>query len=284
MKLALPAATLLTGALTLGLGLCGLPVQAFQDKDVAKEEKKEGPKEEKIDVSGGAEIFKAEEELKKDDPKDKERTESAHHSYSLPLRGGKTYVIECTSKEVDSFLRLEDASGKKLAEDDDGAGYPDARIVFKCPKTDNYRIIVTTYGKGAEKAEFGNYGNYALVVRLIGKGGGTLALRNGKAEINDQLTAKNPKDTVRQNHHCKIHTIHFQAGKTYQIDMISGALDSYLRLEDADMKQLAQDDDGGGFPNARITFTCQKAGTYRIICTTFAPGETGPYTLKVAQQ
>jgi hypothetical protein len=279
MRLALPAAALVMAA--LALGLYRLPAQAFQDK----EEKKEGPKEEKIDVTGGVEILHAEEELTKTDPKDKERTDSAHHQYSLPMRGGKTYVIECTSKEIDSYLRLEDASGKKLAEDDDGAGYPNARIIFKCPKSDNYRIFVTTYGKGAEKAEFGNYGNYTLTVRQAGKAGaGSLALKNGKAEINDKLTVNNPKDTVRQAHYCKIHTINLQAGKNYQIDMISGDLDSYLRLEDSNKQQLAEDDDGGGFPHARIIFNCQKAGVYRIICTTFAPGATGAYTLKVAQQ
>jgi hypothetical protein len=98
-------------------------------------------------------------------------------------------------------------------------------------------------------------------------------------EQQDRLTKDDPRDTVRTNMYCKRYPIHFKAGKTYQIDMVSNqgkpvVLDPYLRLEDA----------GGGFPNARIVFPCQKAGTYCIICTTFAPNTTGPYTLTVQER
>jgi hypothetical protein len=276
MKTVLRTAALLPAALAVGLVLHALPAQAFQDKE------KVGDKKEKLDLTGGVEILRAEGELLKTDPKDRERTDSAHHQYCLPLVGGKTYVIECKSKEIDSFLRLEDASGKKLAEDDDSAGYPDARIVFKCPRSDTYRVIVTTYGKGAEKAEFGNYGTYTLSVRMPGKGG--LAFRNGRATVDGQIAQTDARDKVRQGSFCKVYKIALKAGKTYQIDMVSAQLDSYLRLEDAAGQQLAEDDDGGGFPNARIVFNCQKNGEYRIIATTFAPGATGAFTLTVQQQ
>jgi WD40 repeat protein len=106
----------------------------------------------------------------------------------------------------------------------------------------------------------------------------------GSFKKQDQLTETDPKDTVRRNMHAKKHTVHFKAGKTYQIDMVSGAIDPYLRLEDANGRQLAEDDDGGGFPNARIIFDCQQGGVYRIICTSFNPNETGPFTLTVREQ
>jgi hypothetical protein len=78
----------------------------------------------------------------------------------------------------------------------------------------------------------------------------------------------------------KVHEVKMAAGKSYQIDLVSGNFDSFLRLEDEDGKQLAQDDDGGGFPNARIMFKAPKDGMYRIIATTF-DGKTGAYTLTV---
>ena len=43
------------------------------------------------------------------------------------------------------------------------------------------------------------------------------------------------------------------AGKTYTIDMVSKQIDSYLRLEEASGKQLAEDDDSGGNLNAKLT-------------------------------
>ena len=69
--------------------------------------------------------------------------------------------------------------------------------------------------------------------------------------------------------------------KTYQIDMISNQFDAYLRLEDSKGNQLAEDDDSGGNLNAQILFTPTKADDYRIIATTFGPGATGIYQLKV---
>jgi serine protease Do len=61
-------------------------------------------------------------------------------------------------------------------------------------------------------------------------------------------------------------------------------MDSFLRLEDAKLRQLAQDDDSGGNRNARIMFPCQRAGTYRIICTSFNEGATGNFTVQVAEK
>lgn len=110
-----------------------------------------------------------------------------------------------------------------------------------------------------------------------------LELKDGSAKVNSVLTAKDAKDTVRPNP-SKVFTVELQAGQAYQIDMIrlgkKSQIDPYLRLEDSKNKQLAQDDDSGGFPNARIIFNCTENGTYRIICTSFA-GTTGAFTLSV---
>jgi serine protease Do len=81
-----------------------------------------------------------------------------------------------------------------------------------------------------------------------------------------------------------VYTIQLIGGNTYQIDMQSTALDSYLRLEDSTQFQLASDDDSGGDRNARIVFSCLYTGTYRIIATTYLAGATGNFTLKVLKK
>jgi hypothetical protein len=74
---------------------------------------------------------------------------------------------------------------------------------------------------------------------------------------------------------------------TYQIDMIAEPpaagkrmIDCYLYVFDG-ATMLAADDDGGGFPHARILFRPKKAGQYRIIATSLLGSDTGPYTLTV---
>src|SRR5262245_42300545 len=76
-------------------------------------------------------------------------------------------------------------------------------------------------------------------------------------KIDGKLTTHDPKDDVTK-HPSKVHEQKLKGGQTYTIDMVSRDLDSFLRLEDSGKKELAKDDDGGGFPNARIVFKCPK--------------------------
>ena len=77
-----------------------------------------------------------------------------------------------------------------------------------------------------------------------------------------------------------------QKGHSYTVDLISAdksglKLDAYLRIEDDAKKELAHDDDGGGFPHSRIVFRPTKDGEYRLIATSFGPRQTGDFTLTV---
>ena len=206
--------------------------------------------------------------------------------YTIGLKGGQAYQIDMTQlnkkSKIDPFLRLEDSEAKQLAEDDDGGGFPNARIMFNCPADGTYRIIATSF--------LGSLGAYALTVKQAGAAkavelvkGTEIKLTNAMAEVTGQLTKDDAKDTIRKTSVCKVYTIKLAAGKDYQIDMVSKAIDAFLRLEDEKGKQLAQDDDGGDGLNARILFNAPAAGTYRIIATTFLGG-LGDFTLTVKEK
>src|SRR5262249_42188265 len=124
-----------------------------------------------------------------------------------------------------------------------------------------------------------------VVLALVPAGWARAAGKDDKGlNVSGELTKDDPFDKVRAKSHCKTYKFMMAKDKTYQIDMKSKELDSFLRLEDSTGKQLAMDDDGGGFPDARIVFTAPKDDTYVIICTTFGGGETGKFNLTVAQQ
>jgi hypothetical protein len=216
--------------------------------------------------------------LSTDDAKDRVRAASYCQIFKVKLTEGRSYQIDMRSKDLDAYLRLEDADGKQLAQDDDSGGNLNARIRFKCPRDGTYRIIATTYRSGA-------VGAYELTVQDqdVKVAPGALQLRDGRLEVNASLTVRDARDRVRIKSRCKVYPVQLTGGKTYRIDMRSGKVDSYLRLEDADGKQLAFDDDGGGNLNARITFRCPNDGVYRIIATTYRT-QTGPFTLTVVEE
>ena len=132
------------------LGLAGLMLlpaaRAGDDKD-------------KKDAKDDA--FKIEGKLTKDDPADKVLKRSPHKAHDFKMKAGAIYLIDMVSKDpkvLDAFLRLEDSAGKNLAMDDDSGGYPNARILFKAPKDDTYRIIATAYSGD---------GDYTLKVKEV---------------------------------------------------------------------------------------------------------------------
>lgn len=101
-------------------------------------------------------------------------------------------------------------------------------------------------------------------------------------DIQDRLTGAEARDAVRANCFAKVHVVQLAAGH-YQIDLMSGNFDPYLRLEGPAGQRLAEDDDSGSFPNSRLFFQCTTPGAYRLIVTTFAAGATGDYRLTVQE-
>jgi tetratricopeptide (TPR) repeat protein len=84
----------------------------------------------------------------------KERT------HEVKLTAGTTYAFDLSSEAFDTFLRLEDGKGTKLAENDDID--PDtnlnSRILFTAPADGTYRLIATSF-------EQRGTGSYTVLIR-----------------------------------------------------------------------------------------------------------------------
>jgi predicted Zn finger-like uncharacterized protein len=91
--------------------------------------------------------------------------------------------------------------------------------------------------------------------------------------------------------HHKLYFARLEAEQTYQIDLAvrdiklkDMSYDPYLYLLDDQKKVLAEDNDSGGEPNARIVFRPKSTGNYRILATHFGPlKNVGSYNLTVRQ-
>ena len=233
----------------------------------------ETKKAEVISLTDGKASVKS--SLKADDEKDKTQQQPCK-VFTVDCKKGRNYKIDMASKEIDSYLRLEDASGKELAKDDDSGGLVDARISFSCRADGVYRVVCTTFAGGT--------GAFTLTVQESASAKTEeLTLTNGTARVEAELTAADATDAARTRSVCRIYAIKLAKGKSYRIDMLSKDVDSYLRLEDSAGKELAKDDDGGGDRNARIQFDCFASGEFRIIATTYHGG-VGGFILSVQEK
>jgi Bacterial pre-peptidase C-terminal domain len=100
---------------------------------------------EKVVSAGGKLILEEKGLLTDTEPLDLVRKKGCYSKmHTLKMAAGSTYTIDLVSNDFNAFLRVEDPDGKSLAEDDDGAGKLNARIVFTPTADGVYRIIVTT--------------------------------------------------------------------------------------------------------------------------------------------
>ena len=74
------------------------------------------------------------------------------------MKAGKTYTLDLMSEDFDSYLRIEDESKFKLADDDDGGGFLNSRIVFTPKEDGTYRLVITSF-------DGGQTGAYRLTIR-----------------------------------------------------------------------------------------------------------------------
>jgi hypothetical protein len=127
------------------------------------------------------------------DPFDAIKTTSHTRMYTFNMTPGFAYTIDMKSKAVDAYLRLEDPSGKSLAENDDGGGNQDARIVYRPSRAGEYKIHATTFDNGNAGSQVGPYTLTVRQAEIIVKD-----LPGGKVKVVEALKQPSLKQTLGQ--------------------------------------------------------------------------------------
>lgn len=187
-----------------------------------------------------------------------------------------------TSSEVDSYLSLyagePGAMGSMIASDDDGGGIPDALLGAELT-AGTYTLLANSYAGG----ETGAY-SLTLAVAGGGEGGNEPSGSTLRAGSTVSGTLEAGDATLDDGSHYDTWVYHGTAGDRLTVTMTSGEVDSFLLLFLGGMETgeyIAEDDDGAGMPNARLSVTLPASGTYTVVANTYGAGETGGYQLQV---
>ncbi len=99
-------------------------------------------------------LLKQESSLAAEDPPYENKAvfaKRAHHkAFKVKLDADRFYIIDMVrrgkgfDRDIDPYLYLEDFEGKVVASDDDGGGNLNARIVFRAPRSGDYRVIASS--------------------------------------------------------------------------------------------------------------------------------------------
>lgn len=202
-------------------------------------------------------------------------------AYRFDGQEGARVQIVVRSGDFDTFVQLGHRSEpfEMLASDDDGLGEgTDSRLTFSLPSTGEYEIRASPLVAG-EKGLFS--------IELIDRGpqplpGSILVDASARATLTDTdaLTDEgNFYDDYR---------IEVAEGDKLIVTMVSNDFDAFIDIGRGEgtigFDSVASDDDSLSDTHAKVDWTVDEAGTYLIRARSFAPGQTGSYTLNVERK
>lgn len=215
-------------------------------------------------------------------------------SFRLTFKANHKVEIWVTSdKNSDVDLFVFDEKGNRVAVDEGDS--KDCYVWFIPPTTQTYRVEVQNRIRLEPMFHSRNGPNSGtLRFKETPVGGGDAGDKNppqpppvvqaiplpAGASHGGQITDQD-RDPRFPDRFAKVFTYHMTAGQLYLINLESRVFDAFLRLEDNQGKILAEDDDGAGNLNARITYRPERTDTYKIIATSLGGNQLGPYTLRV---
>ncbi len=203
--------------------------------------------------------------------------------YAVTLTGGVTYTIHTSAfaggGAADSYLRLRDASGTLLLEDDDSGEGTFSLISFTPGASGTYYIDAATFD-GLGQSSFGTY-RLSVAAGITGgdQVGGTIGTAASIAlngSINGRIDTAGDHD---------FYAITLTAGQTYifRTGWVAATspdidTDTILTLRDASGTQLATNDDAGDEFFSAIRYTATTSGTYYLDVSGFG-NTTGSFNL-----
>ena len=220
-------------------------------------------------------------------PSDPRMEDGSHYDlWEIRIPSSQVIDIHLTSDDFDTYLLFSEGApggdGAVLASDDDGGGGTNSRIQ-KAVDPGTYTIIVNSY-------DAGDTGSYTLSVS--GQQGGAERASPVQGRVNagetasGRITSSDPTLDDGSHYHSWQHS--GNAGDALTVTLRSSDFDAFLLLmfgsNMSTAEFMAEDDDGAGGTDARITFTLPETGVYSIIVNTYDPGEVGSYQLAVESE
>ena len=199
---------------------------------------------------------------------------SYYKAYQFQGQAGQSVVIEMRGDSIDPYLVLFDASGRKVAEDDDGAGGKNARLKVTLPSTGKYTLYANSY-------EIGKTGSFTIAGSLSNN---FTAESTGDRRIllqKNGVLGTQSRILARDGSFFDAFSFNGQAGQVVQIELISSDFHPYLVLFSPNSRVLQENNGLPSRKQATMTLELPFTGTYRTIVNAFDRTGKGSYKLTV---
>lgn len=207
---------------------------------------------------------------------------SYYKAYQFQGQAGQSLVVEMRGNGLDPYLVLFDATGRKLAEDDDGGGGKNARLAINLPTTGKYTLYANSY-------EVGQTGSFTIAGRLGNNSTAQSIIESTTQSTGDRsiILQKNgvlgtqSRVFARDGSLFDAFSFNGQAGQVVQIELVSSDFHPYLVLFAPNSKVLQENNGLPSRKNASMTLELPLTGTYRTVVNAFDRTGKGAYKLLV---
>lgn len=196
---------------------------------------------------------------------------------------GETITLDLRSSEFDPFLTLYSVGSTvtRVAQDDNGGGGLNSRIVYRLPADGEYVAR-------AERRLPGRSGSYTLSFSSrsgllpASRGTGNRTLAAGSA-VAGELDGSDPK--MRDGTPYELWTYMGRSGETIRITLRSDDFDAFVSIGTVNngvFTALESADDGAGATDSRLEITLPFTGRYSIRANSLSPRRpNGDYALRI---
>lgn len=235
-------------------------------------------------------------------------TRSAMDRYDVPVAAGERVRVTVTSTEFDTVLEVTPPGGAALSNDDANGDRTRSEIELLCAAPGALKVEITGFHPDS-------LGAYHVHVEQVPEGptpdavsiadtharqhhvtansnAGTVANQVGVPSAGETATIdldghvnarlETGDHTLQSGELGDAYLLQLRDATPITIELESADFDAFLLVTTPSGEELRNDDSGGTL-NSRLDIEDAVAGQYRIVATTYRPGENGNYELKVTR-
>ena len=191
-----------------------------------------------------------------------------YDTYTFQGTAGDQVVVDLRSEELDPYLMLIAPSDERESNDDFEGSARRSVISSTLAETGEYRVIATSYAP----EEVGSY------VLTIDHGASTDGVRNERGALEDG------DETINSGEYADVYRIQGSPGQQLRASVSSSDFDTYLMVVGPDSDRKENDDLENRPGESEVEMTLAESGEYRVVVTSYQPGETGSYELTIDQR
>lgn len=198
-------------------------------------------------------------------------------TYTFMGSPGQTVTIDLESSDFDAYLVMETPSGETDANDDADGSATHSQLVTQLSDVGTYTVHATSYGA----AETGAYELRISYGSAAASGNNYTNRDSVPIDFGDSQQGNLETTDLRSDdgHYQDYYAFTGEVGDTVQVDLRSGAFDTYLSVVTPSGQSIDNDDFDGRTDRSVVEFTLQEAGRYRVIASTYSGDAVGNYAL-----